>query len=269
MQTENEKAVRTLFEQWWNDKCANMPILDYGYQTLTQDIAFHAFKAALQSQVSNTQQDGPNIQSLNICPRNSGHPHMFSKLGTIDSCRHCGLSEREWKVKAEAKLLAAQTPQQQEQSGEAVVWGVFWDDSGPLRLAHGWKLPVFKEKEAAEQFAYDVRIAEDGGPAKVLPLGLLSPDTPTATASQESAPGQEVVVETVARVFRDPELGVRVEWLIEGGAGACLDQVLLASPTKLTNDEGYGTVYLATPTSTAIAASSPSNKIAEQHEPGS
>jgi hypothetical protein len=161
------------------------------------------------------------------------------------------------------------SPPQQEQSGEAVVWGVFWDDSGPLRLAHGWKLPVFKEKEAAEQFAYDVRIAEDGGPAKVLPLGLLSPDTPTATASQESAPGQEVVVETVARVFRDPELGVRVEWLIEGGAGACLDQVLLASPTKLTNDEGYGTVYLATPTSTAIAASSPSNKIAEQHEPGS
>lgn len=68
------------------------------------------------------------------------------------------------------------------------------------------------------------------------------------TASQESAPGQEAVVEAVARVFRDPELGVRVEWLIEGGAGACLDQVLLASPTKLTNDEGYGAVYLAPPT---------------------
>jgi chorismate mutase len=54
MQDENEKAVRTLFEQWWNDNCADKPIVDYGYQTLTQDIAYHAFKAALQSQVSNT-----------------------------------------------------------------------------------------------------------------------------------------------------------------------------------------------------------------------
>jgi hypothetical protein len=122
VQTENEKAVRTLFEEWLAET-----------QYAQDSESFHnelysAWKsgrqsaersqAALQSQVSNTPQDGPNIQSLNICPRNSGHPHMFSKPGTIDSCRHCGLSEREWKVKAEAKLLAAQTPQQQEQSGE-------------------------------------------------------------------------------------------------------------------------------------------------------
>jgi hypothetical protein len=66
--TENEKAVRTLFEQWWNDKCANMPILDYGYETIAQDIAYHAFKAALQSQVSNTDgcgMDKPLLTSGN------------------------------------------------------------------------------------------------------------------------------------------------------------------------------------------------------------
>jgi hypothetical protein len=69
------------------------------------------------------------------------------------------------------RRAALQSPDGGEQ---AVAWGVFWDDSGPLRVAHGWKFPVFKEKEAAEQFAYSVRIAEDGGPVKVLPLGLLS-----------------------------------------------------------------------------------------------
>jgi hypothetical protein len=140
-----------------------------------------------------------------------------------------------WSERYRAMLAAApKAPQQQEQSGAA--------DEKNLVIA-----------EAQEFEAYALEIA----------------DKPLDGASQESAPGQEAVVEAVARVFRDPELGVRVEWLIEGGAGACLDQVLLASPTKLTNDEGYGTVYLATPTSTAIAASSPSNKIAEQHEPGS
>jgi hypothetical protein len=42
--------VRTLFEQWWDDNCDHKPIFDYGYETIGQDIAFHAFKAALQSQ---------------------------------------------------------------------------------------------------------------------------------------------------------------------------------------------------------------------------
>lgn len=37
---------------------------------------------------------------LNICEKNDGHPHAFSKPGTVDSCRYCGLSEREWRATA-------------------------------------------------------------------------------------------------------------------------------------------------------------------------
>jgi hypothetical protein len=138
-------------------------------------------------QVSNTQQDGPNIQSLNICPRNSGHPHMFSKPGTIDSCRHCGLSEREWKVKAEAKLLAAQTPQQQEQSGEAVAWlDEQWiddtcDEIGDLYEKAG--TPV----KGLAPVAQALREAFAKGMA--------------ATASQEPAPDQSIYDGIAARYF--------------------------------------------------------------------
>jgi hypothetical protein len=145
-------------------------------------------------QVSNTQQDGPNIQSLNICPRNSGHPHMFSKPGTIDSCRHCGLSEREWKVKAEAKLLAAQTPQQQEQSGEVVtpyslqtvvsflcgegpMDGVWFGDTNPRERGKYWWRKYLR--------------------------AATSSATPTATASQESAPEQEAVAKVRTPICSD------------------------------------------------------------------
>jgi hypothetical protein len=198
VQTENEKAVRTLFEEWLAET-----------QYAQDSESFHnelysAWKsgrqsaersqAALQSQVSNTPQDGPNIQSLNICPRNSGHPHMFSKPGTIDSCRHCGLSEREWKVKAEAKLLAAQTPQQQEQSGEVVtpyslqtvvsflcgegpMDGVWFGDTNPRERGKYWWRKYLR--------------------------AATSSATPTATASQESAPEQEAVAKVRTPICSD------------------------------------------------------------------
>jgi hypothetical protein len=439
MQDENEKAVRTLFEQWWNDKCANMPILDYGYETMAQDIAYHAFKAALQSQVSNT--DGwvrvpvePDIEFLElfVCsglyaankpndelvekararwrrllsaapkapqkvsntpqdgsPLNSeaeAYKQMFgsavsalakvaevlgldpnddvdSIISAIDDlkdhdneadekselikclhdhlpyrdesgiieftlhgygqilrlahkairdmeaereatsrlcaelnamngptrmgepvllkrnmhCNKCGLGKSEWAACDSSgcgDLVEATPPQQQEQSGEAVKhcnkcglgkreWAACdAPDCGELVASNSHAKPAAYYAGDLNGQLKDFRVALVD-PELEIPLNtpfFLSPQfdastaTPTATASQESAPGQEAVVEAVARVFRDPELGVRVEWLIEGGAGACLDQVLLASPTKLTNDEGYGTVYLAPPTSTAIAA---------------
>jgi hypothetical protein len=82
VQTENEKAVRDLFEQWWNDECADKPFVDYGYQTLTQDIAYHAFKAALQSQVSNT--DGWVVREAIY--RN--HLHALVDLIEMTTCTH-------------------------------------------------------------------------------------------------------------------------------------------------------------------------------------
>jgi hypothetical protein len=399
--SENEKAVRTLFEQWWNDKCANMPILDYGYETMAQDIAFHAFKAALQSQsntdgwvtdeqidrILSTVQPGgsqardwflphehpkglENVRNvvrsmLSAAPKapqqvsNTPQDEMWMQVineqtvlchtsGWADSCESIedvrsmlneiiefhvsaatnpetnggyvlvkstppqqvsntpqdGLPKQRDLLRvyvehgficvrtSDAKLIAnhridalqpyqffeipgtATPPQQQEQSGEAVKhcnkcglgkreWAACdAPDCGELVASNSHAKPAAYYAGDLNGQLKDFRVALVD-PELEIPLNtpfFLSPQfdastaTPTATASQESAPGQEAVVEAVARVFRDPELGVRVEWLIEGGAGACLDQVLLASPTKLTNDEGYGTVYLAPPTSTAIAA---------------
>jgi hypothetical protein len=151
MQTENEKAVRTLFEQWWNDKCANMPILDYGYQTLTQDIAFHAFKAALQSQVSNTPQDGPDFPDGHDW---EGFPGGCERFGCASNC----------------------SPPQQEQSGEAVAL------DGPEL----WELlfGIFEGDVPSE--LTDDKIASIA--EAINRAGFTSPATPTATASQESAP---------------------------------------------------------------------------------
>jgi hypothetical protein len=182
MQDENEKAVRDLFEQEMGPRLIHtlgtLAMQRYNGERkdryIFQDtqFAWEAWQAALQSQVSNTQQDGPNIQSLNICPRNSGHPHMFSKPGTIDSCRHCGLSEREWKVKAEAKLLAAQTPQQQEQSGE--------------------------EFDVARLGNIRVIMNKYGWPDEIVDAAVrLSPAPPTSTAIAA------MVIKQAAQIFKD------------------------------------------------------------------
>jgi hypothetical protein len=288
MQDENEKAVRTLFEQWWNDNCADKPIVDYGYQTLTQDIAYHAFKAALQSQVSNTDgwvmvpveptpdmldawsgmdiewhgkkqcyenmlsaapqapqqvsntpQEAPNIQSLNICPRNSGHPHMFSKPGTIDSCRHCGLSEREWKVQAEAKLLAARPPQPQEQSGEAVAWiDEQWIDDTCDKIGDLYEKAGTPVKGLAP-VAQALREAFAKGKA--------------ATVSQESVPGQEAV----APIGYIDRLQLERWERLRGTEFEVQERAYIGFSTKPFTSEMTDctlAVYLTPPTSTAIAA---------------
>jgi hypothetical protein len=102
--------------------------------------------------------------------------------------RECALQWKAWQA-------ALSTPA--DGGEQAVAWGVFWDDSGPLRIAHGWKFPVFKEKEAAEQFAYNVCLAEDGGPVKVLPLGLLSP-SPAANIQARDAERYRIARRNIA-----------------------------------------------------------------------
>jgi hypothetical protein len=317
VQTENEKAVRTLFEEWlaetqyaqdsesfhnelysaWKsgrqsaersqaalqsqsntDGWVMVPVepteemIMAGYEgqgEATYPAVRDAYRAMLSAaptppqQVSNTPQDGKlrefAVMFLAFIGRDRGTERLDASLEGL--------------TKLAQEALSA-PPQQQEQSGEAVKhcnkcglgkreWAACdAPDCGELVASNSHAKPAAYYAGDLNGQLKDFRVALVD-PELEIPLNtpfFLSPQfdastaTPTATASQESAPGQEVVVETVARVFRDPELGVRVEWLIEGGAGACLDQVLLASPTKLTNDEGYGTVYLATPTSTAIAA---------------
>ena len=236
MTTENEKAVRDPFEHWFSDRFgANA---DY---IVAKSFIREAWFAALQSQVSNTPQDGElerRERLLDGVADALGVSRDIWRIATCDAIVHY--------VQDTVKNLRAfmeAPPQQQEQSGKVIAYqkAINVCDRA-FEMAHstdvGYRLACSHIREDLTRLA---KIST-------------SPATPTATASQESAPGQEAVVETVARVLRDPELGVRVEWLIEGGAGACLDQVLLASPTKLTNDEGYGTVYLTPPTSTAIAA---------------
>lgn len=33
------------FIEWWNDNCAQQSIIDYGFETRSQNIAYHAWKA--------------------------------------------------------------------------------------------------------------------------------------------------------------------------------------------------------------------------------
>lgn len=44
------EKMRDEFAEWWNDNCADQPIFDYGFETIGQDISYHAWQAALQSQ---------------------------------------------------------------------------------------------------------------------------------------------------------------------------------------------------------------------------
>jgi hypothetical protein len=246
VQTENEKAVRTLFEQWWNDKCANMPILDYGYQTLTQDIAFHAFKAALQSQVSNTPQDGRLSAEVDEDGENQALRVFLMGYGgsvrTIEGMRDhlhdAGYDGHwpEWAKDSTGHLtkLGAQnwirhliameqppTPPQQEQSGEAVA-----------RMVHDFPaLSEFFAKYALGPMTapsclccgrttkvedYAVRHAELPGIiiCRACKSATETSATPTATASQESAPGQEAVALTDEQVDR------MLSAVIPGGSAA-------------------------------------------------
>jgi hypothetical protein len=190
MQPENEKAVRTLFEQWWNDKCANMPILDYGYQTLTQDIAFHAFKAALRSQVSNTDgweprgtyvevERGAVQLAINVL-RRAGKNEVADEL--MKACRAPKATQQVSNTPQDgapdqsvyntiASRYFASPPQQQEQSGEAkpVAWVRFCSNGG-------YEGPIM-----------DCDKRMDGRRESGVWTPLYAP-TPTATASQESTP---------------------------------------------------------------------------------
>jgi hypothetical protein len=60
-------------------------------------------RAALTA-TQDAQERKATLFDLNICPKNDGHPHAFSKPGTVDLCRYCGISEREWKSNAEHQL---------------------------------------------------------------------------------------------------------------------------------------------------------------------
>jgi hypothetical protein len=181
--TENEKAVRTLFEQWWNDKCANMPILDYGYQTLTQDIAFHAFKAALQSQ-SNTPQDGWKVTRSIIkeCPALIVPQTLLQKLGgTAQIIPLPGFTEQAANEMANA--LNFTPPQQQEHSGEAA-------DATRYRRLRILGAAVYGSQELDKGHVLRFQSLDellDRDLATFASRGETSPATPTATASQKDA----------------------------------------------------------------------------------
>jgi hypothetical protein len=209
MQDENEKAVRTLFEQWWNDKCANMPILDYGYETMAQDIAYHAFKAALQSQVSNT--DGwvmvpvePDIEFLEL--------FVCSGLYAANKPN----DELVEKARARWRRLLSAAPKAPQQVSNTLQDGAIPPELDVrnimLRVVPG--LDGMGEEVFARSVDDVVReLSLLGSQLEDYELGIRkSPDTPTATeaqefeayaleladkpldgASQESAPEQEEV----------------------------------------------------------------------------
>jgi hypothetical protein len=223
--TENEKVVRALFEQWWNDNCAYKTIFNYGYETIGQDIAYHAFKAALQSQVSNTSQDGKLRKALEdlleqFDPRN--HQSFCECDPSVGyQCAACKFPSIPAVIAAHEAL--ATPPQQQEQSGEAVA------PIGYIRLQNGkvdWDENCLSATEGGTLFGYEGIDSYTESPvylesgqrvgsaalhtlleycerAEDCQMGTLaidlvqrlvnealstSPTTPTATASQESAP---------------------------------------------------------------------------------
>lgn len=71
---------------------------------------------------------------------------------------------------------------------------------------------------------------------------------PVAPAGDKPATSEPITVEAVATVIRHEEEGLVLDWLIEGGVCAlCPGQVLVVATRPITDDDGAGEVYAASP----------------------
>jgi hypothetical protein len=142
VQTENEKAVRDQFEKWYRENRFHMPTEQ------EDEIAWDAWQAALQSQVSNT--DGAeqeslqaenarlkdeleelsdllfNIRTLPVHGYLTKDEFIAAFRQEINTVPEVRVSKQRQEIEALRKELQAATaapkaPQQQEQSGEAVT----------------------------------------------------------------------------------------------------------------------------------------------------
>jgi hypothetical protein len=171
--TENEKTVRDpmreAFEKWWRDSGGGPVSMKVNARHTWQN----AWQAALQSQVSNTPQDGEIARSLRewlkfwIANFHNGYPQKHNlelALNYIDGI----------------------APQQQEQSGEA------WTAEQEYAICEGHRIaneetyfsarPQIDTNDRRRVFGAGFDKGWDAARAETLAA------TPTATASQESTP---------------------------------------------------------------------------------
>jgi hypothetical protein len=262
VQTENEKAVRDQFEQEMGPRLigtlGTLAMQRYNggrkdrYIFQDTQLAWEAWQAALQSQVSNTDVLEKIVKVADEQPFCSiGHivehvvpeirdalaaPKAPQQVSNTDGWVMVPVEPTQamhdswmygkgpWSERYRAMLSAAPTPPQQEQSGEVTP-----EQAAQMAVAMGFNLSL--DGKWILTTLDGMHVNELAHIINNVRLCAASA-TPTATASQESAPGQEVVASEIFKSYMKNCEDLRIAPDLYGAFQYAWDSAIAIHPTS-------------------------------------